>query len=275
MLKTFIPHSALLQKYIDTFYVFSSDKPQKFSYVAFPHVNTAVSFFKGVSISRRNLEITLEQEIDNSNNTCVEILGKYVHPVFVHYNGDFEEVSIVFKPLGITHFINEDFLSVAPLYSQSFNNAKWQAFSQVLLQKHNDEDKIALLENFLLDNMVPKKNELMYEALKYLEDTDDDYSIENIAAALKINIKTFQRNFLKHMGCTALEYKRIARFRHALKSKILSSEVKSLTSLSYESNYYDQSYFIREFKKLTNLNPKKFFDAITVLDEQKIVWEIK
>lgn len=77
------------------------------------------------------------------------------------------------------------------------------------------------------------------------------------------------------MGCTALEYKRIARFRLALKTKILSKEVKSLTNVSYESNYYDQSYFIREFKKLTNLNPKKFFDAITVLDEQKIIWEIK
>jgi len=79
---------------------------------------------------------------------------------------------------------------------------------------------------------------------------------------------------LKNITCTPSEYKRIARFRHSLKNRLLSKEIKSLTNLSYESGFYDQSYFIREYKKLTLLNPKEFFQTIAVLDENKMIWKI-
>jgi AraC-like DNA-binding protein len=77
------------------------------------------------------------------------------------------------------------------------------------------------------------------------------------------------------MACSPAQYKRIARFRNALQSGIKEGELKSLTRISYDNNYFDQSYFIKEFKRLTNLNPKKFFRQVSVLDDDKIIWEIK
>ena len=76
------------------------------------------------------------------------------------------------------------------------------------------------------------------------------------------------------MACSPTEYKRIARFRNALQAGIMEKEIKSLTRISYDNNYFDQSYFIKEFKRLTGLNPKKFFRQVTLLDDDKIVWEI-
>ena len=108
-----------------------------------------------------------------------------------------------------------------------------------------------------------------------MEEFDSNYSIDKIATLCHITLKTFQRNFTKHLACSPVEYKRIARFRHSLQIKLISNEIETLTSVSNDSNYYDQSYFIREFKKLTQLNPKSFFNSITALEEKKVVWKVK
>jgi len=106
------------------------------------------------------------------------------------------------------------------------------------------------------------------------ENIQEDFSVAEVAEKLGKNLKTFQRSFKKMMACSPSDYKRIARFRNSLKSKFQSKEIKSLTDITYESNYSDQSYFIREFKKLTNQNPKLFFREASLIDGDKIVWEI-
>ena len=111
--------------------------------------------------------------------------------------------------------------------------------------------------------------------MPFLENIDLNYTIAEIAEKTGYNLKSFQRHFLKHMGCSPINYKRIARFRNSLKSKLDTHEIKTLTDDSYENNYFDQSYFIKEFKKLTKQNPKQFFKEISRVDGDKIVWEIK
>ena len=54
MLTTITPTSPLLKPYIDAFYLFSANKPDQLSYLAFPHTNTGLSFFKGVTITRQD-----------------------------------------------------------------------------------------------------------------------------------------------------------------------------------------------------------------------------
>lgn len=273
MIQTFKPKSILLQQYVDFFYIFNQDRSDNISYIAFPHVNTAISFFQGADIQRRNYKINIKATA--KNKYCTEILGKYTQPVFVNYIGKCEEVAIVFKPFGVNHFFENDMIEIAPIYSQELKNTLWIEFSYNLFNTKNIIQRIDYLESFLLNNFREINNPKIYNALNYLDDFDANYSIEKIANLCGYTLKTFQRNFTKHLTCSPSEYKRISRFRHALQNKLISKEIKTLTSVSLESNYYDQSYFIREFKKLTQLNPKRFFNSITALDEKKIVWKVK
>jgi YesN/AraC family two-component response regulator len=48
-----------------------------------------------------------------------------------------------------------------------------------------------------------------------------------------------------------------------------------LTDVAYESNYYDQSYFIKEYKKLTGTKPNAFFNSVRILTEEKVIWQLK
>lgn len=272
MLKTIVPRSPTLRQYIEAFYVFDADLPEHLSYLAFPHTNTGLSFFKSVSIERDNFKVTIREKQPSDNSVCIEILGKYTQPVFVNYEGAVEEISIVFRPLGINRFLEEDLLNIAPDYSQPFFNQRWLSAAEQLF---NSQNRIEYLEAFLLSVFKEKEEyKTIEQSLAMFENSLEDYSVAAVAEQLGLNMKTFQRNFTKMMACAPSDYKRIARFRHSINSKFQSKEIKSLTSLTYESNYTDQSYFIREFRKLTSQNPKNFFKEVSLVDGDKIVWEI-
>jgi AraC-like DNA-binding protein len=271
VIKTITPNSPILKKYIECFYIYEGKSSSKYTYVAFPHYNTGLSFFKNTTIKRhqRSLEIS-ESTI---NGLHIEILGKYTSPVLIQLDGLITEISIIFKPLGINRFIKDNYQSIAPNFTQEFTNSVWRHFGEDLFSGGDDLNK---LESFLLSQFSENQDLIaIEESLKLLEKGNDQTTIDTIASKVGLNLKTFQRHFNKHMGCSPIEYRRICRFRNSLNSKLNSFELKNLTDITYEEGYYDQSYFIKEFRKLTNHNPKDFFKATSKVDGDKIVWELK
>lgn len=271
VIKTITPSSPILKKYIECFYFYSGESTSKFSYIAFPHYNTGLSFFKGASIQRQQWNV----EIAESRNTDVkiEILGKYTSPVLIEYSGKLQEISIVFKPLGLNQFFQESYQSIAPQFSQELVNDVWNKFGESLFL---GEDDVFHLESFLLSQYIENQAlSPLQESLPILEEVNDETSIAEIAIKLGYNLKTFQRHFKKHMGCSPIEYRRICRFRNSIASRLNSAQLKTLTDITYEAGYFDQSYFIKEFRKLTNHNPKDFFKVAGKVDGDKLVWEIK
>lgn len=260
----------ILQQYIAFFYVFDTGIPVNLSYCAFPHYYTGLSFFNGATVSRKNFEVDIEKSTDPTIH--IELLGKYKCPVLVHYHGQIQEIAIIFKPFGINRFIRENYHSIAPGFSQAFQNAEWAHFGKDLF--HSD-DPVQQLESFLLDRLVETEEISKIEkSLPLIENTDLNYSVSEIAIKTGYHLKSFQRHFTKHMGCSPVDYKRLVRFRNSIDSKLNAGEIKSLTDITYENNYTDQSYFIKEFKRLSHHNPTKFFKEVSAVDGDKIIWEI-
>ena len=271
MIKTIIPNSPILKKYIECFYIYDGKSSSRYTYLAFPHYNTGLSFFKGATIKRSHRSIEISES--TTNGLHIEILGKYTSPVLLEYNGLVQEISIVFKPMGINRFIQDNYQSIASNFSQELPNSVWRHFGEELFSGENDFSK---LESFLVSQFSEKQELIaIEESLKLLEKGNEQTTISAIATKVGLTLKTFQRHFNKHMGCSPIEYRRICRFRNSLTSKLNSSELKNLTDITYEEGYYDQSYFIKEFRKLTNHNPKDFFKSTSKVDGDKIVWELK
>lgn len=65
-----------------------------------------------------------------------------------------------------------------------------------------------------------------------------------------------ERAFLKYVGYTPKHYYRIVRFNKALRQ--MHESKKSLTSICYDCDYYDQSHFIKDFRQFTGTTPKHF-----------------
>ena len=271
MIKTIPPSSPLLKKYIECFYIYEGKPNSTFKYVAFPHFNTGLSFFKGASVQRINWSLQISE-----NSECgihIEILGKYTSPVFLEYKGQLKEISIVFKPLGLNRFLKDTYFSLAPKFSQALTNDVWCQFGAHLFLGNDDISKI---ESFLLSQFWDNQELTNIDnSLKLLENNNVQMLMPDIAKKMGLNLKTFQRHFKKHMGCSAVEYRRICRFRSSLRNKLNSSQLKNLTGLTYDEGYYDQSNLIKEFRKITNHNPKDFFKSTSLVDGDKIVWEIR
>ena len=51
----------MLKKYIECFYIYEGKSNSVFSYVAFPHFNTGLSFFKGASIHRQKWSLQISE----------------------------------------------------------------------------------------------------------------------------------------------------------------------------------------------------------------------
>jgi AraC-like DNA-binding protein len=270
MIKTHVPQSPFLQNYIECFYVFNCESPFQFRYLAFPHYNCGLSFFKGVEIQRNHFQVNLIES--SESNVQIELLGKYINPLMIQYSGKIQEISIVFKPLGINRFIRKNYQSIAPNFTQELKNTEWQLFGEKLFTSGNT---IKTLEEFLISEFK-EENEIknLEASLTLLENLVVNYSITEIAAKLGYNLKTFQRHFTKHIGCSPIDYRRIFRFRNSIEAKLNAKELKSLTDITFENNYFDQSHFIKEFKRLTSHNPKNFFKSVSQLEGEKIVWEI-
>jgi AraC-like DNA-binding protein len=270
VIETITPSSPILRKYIECFYLYKGSKGVTFNYIAFPHFNTGLSFFHGASIQSEEFDIKIRENINVGIH--IEILGKYTSPIFINYSGQFNELSIIFKPIGINRFFREPYFLIAPQFSQSLSNIIWKRFGETLFK---NQDDILLLEAFLLSQMEEHQDIVSIEqSLYYLENNKEEISIANVAESIGLNLKTFQRHFKLHMGCTPIEYKRICRFRSAVMNMLSNNEIKKLTEISYEEGYFDQAYFIKEFKKLTNHNPKQFFKVASKIDGDKIVWEL-
>jgi AraC-like DNA-binding protein len=162
---------------------------------------------------------------------------------------------------------------LAPHFSQELKNDVWRKFGESLF---SSEDEISKIESFLLSQFCDNQEVSNIEnSLTLLENNNEQISISDIANKVGVNLKTFQRHFQKHLGCSPVEYRRICRFRTSLTNKLNNAQLKNLTEITYEEGYYDQSYFIKEFRKITNHNPKDFFKSASKVDGDKIIWEIK
>lgn len=271
MIKTIAPSSTLLNKYIECFYIYEGTASSNFNYVAFPHYNTGLSFFKGALVKRNKQQLEISES--SIKSVHIELLGKYTSPVLLRYNGKVREISIVFKPLGLNRFFKDDYFFLAPTFSQELTNNAWSQFGESLF---SSDDDISKIETFLLTQFFDNTALASIEkSLKLLENNNQQISISAIANEVGLNLKTFQRHFQKHMGCNPAEYRRIHRFRSLLTNKLNNTQLKNLTEITYEEGYYDQSYLIKEFRKITNHNPKDFFKSTSKVDGDKIIWEIK
>ena len=61
------------------------------------------------------------------------------------------------------------------------------------------------------------------------------------------------------MGLSPKQLGKVIRLQTALKM-LLNKQSERLTKIAYESEYYDQAHFIKDFKEFTGTNPKRYLD---------------
>jgi AraC family transcriptional regulator len=95
---------------------------------------------------------------------------------------------------------------------------------------------------------------VLYELLN--DCWNENPSLQDLSKILNISPISISKHFPKYFGCTLGEY--IRRLKIDRSIPLIQKSTASLTEISFECGFSDQSHFIRTFKQQTGFLPKKF-----------------
>ena len=262
------PSCSQLQDHIECFYILErspQDKPV--SYLTFP------STFNIVVISRHTRTTESKQHliIQHDPHTPLEakLVANFNKPVLVQYQGAVTEITIYFKPIGLNAFIDEplstyqhgDYCDFKPF-------PDYEEVMQDVLEINNHSDKIKALEEYWLSKLKTFEHPFLHQMLRSMTDA----TISTLAAMFRVSRVTITKEFRKYLGFTPGHFKKIMRLRHSINEQ-KKQPGNRLTDISYALDYFDQSHMIRDFRTLTGMPPKKFFNDIAHIDPEYISWK--
>ncbi|WP_010290643.1 AraC family transcriptional regulator [Kurthia massiliensis] len=103
------------------------------------------------------------------------------------------------------------------------------------------------------------KHQTVNKVIMFIDDeVETDLSVEDIAQHFSISTSHLSRIFKEHVGITLVEYLNVRRVEES--QYYLRHTNKSISSISEQFHFCNQSYYTRIFKKYVGLTPKHFRD---------------
>jgi AraC-like DNA-binding protein len=125
-------------------------------------------------------------------------------------------------------------------------------------------DRVAVVEDFLIQ--LPFAGDpLVAHALKLLASSPSTtraacstrpIHVAEVARLLGLSERQLERRFLERVGVTPKRFATLRRFERAV---AFTRTAPSLTAVALDAGYYDQSHFIREFRRFTGVSPGALF----------------
>lgn len=267
------PQAQELKAFISYYYFHECDDPKsELSFSYYPHFKNAMTLYQGSKAEK--LAPTYSRVTPDKKNF---ICGySQIHKRFAkaEIHGKFQKIGVVFEPLGLNNFID---CSLSDIISKELNldlpyfKAIFEPIQDTLFNCSVDE-KVMLMDQIFVREKKPFTEQRMYRALDLLFAEGEKKTVQEIAEELHVSRKTLLRLFKKHLNCSVQDYASLIQFRRSVEAYQKAAEKPSFTGLALDLNYYDQSDFVHHFKRITNTNPKKFFQSLKEFGEHDTFW---
>ncbi len=267
------PQSAILSEHILYYYFIKTEKNKKYSFVHFPHYRCTLNIYKEARI-KVNKKKRIIHYSENSPVIAIFNNNKTLSQQ-AHIHGKQDIVGIVFRSLGFNRFINTELYHLQPYFNEmnSVLGDNFIGLSTSIFKTNCHQEKAKLIDAFLLPLFRYNKQPIIQEVVNKIIITKGSISVQELEHKFSINRRTLLRLFKRHLCCSIMEFKRVIRFRMALDAYQKNSENMSLTDLSHDYDYYDQSDFINQFKSFTGHIPSKVLNQINQVGQKDMFWQ--
>jgi AraC-like DNA-binding protein len=266
------PQNSLLGQYIECFYTFRRDaEDESIKYMGFPSIFSMVCLNaeEKIEVSGQNLIFTHCPQ----NELQTTLICDFNYSGWMRYSGATDEIVIYFKPLGINAFLEKNFKHYMTSFFVKFSPFDdYRAAMTDIFSIDGDEPRIAALENYWLSKHLGFEHPFLRRVVAEILRDGGASSINEIARRHGISRPTLNKHFDRHICTTPSQFKKIVRFRNAMKNHRQKIAAENLADISSGADYFDQSHMIKDFRTLTNHSPKTFFSKISTLEDGYINW---
>jgi AraC-like DNA-binding protein len=271
-IKFYKPKNELLQKYIEGYYFLTKKVDENtIKYLTFPNNYSIISVYEKIKVEFLENNVILTE--DENSAFSSDLICSYKKPIQLEYKGFINEITFYFKPLGLNYFVKKSLSSyTSSFFSNFIPYEDYEYKMKEILNENSFETRQDLIENYWISKFNEFDHPFLKDVILDLSSENKEHSILELAKKYKISRQNLGKHFEIHLCKTPSEYKKVHRFREALKSKIQKNSTNNFTSLSYDMLFYDQSHLIKDFKSLTGLTPKTFFKNITSQENGEINW---
>lgn len=275
LIKHAVPQNDILSKYINSYY-FIETSPDNFTeFRHYPHYRTTL-----------NIHFQTRIELNEGTRMLSHHAPKGISTVFTNncspsknavLKGQLNIIGVNFTVLGINYFLKENFCSFAPQPVMILKEY-WTGFNDIMLNVFGEKEvdtKVELMDDFFLKQLTAFDESRIIQIINVIMEYKGNISQAHLDQQFGINRRTVLRLFRKHLGCSIEQFRQVVKFRTALDDYLQRFPKPSFTELAYDYNYYDQSDFIKHFKKKTGQNPKQVFSNIQKFGERDLYWTFK
>lgn len=272
------PKSELLKKFISYYYFHSHEKANKklkFNY--YPNTINAITIYKNSTISFFEKYNSITKPTTGNNYIKIYSGLKRVVATTEIYT-PFNKIAIAFEPLGLNSFIKNPINEMISK-AENFIFSEFDPDIDVILNKvylENDYDrKVEILDDFFVSKINDFNCEVTKNAIDLILSNNQKYKVSELSEKLNISSKTLNRKFNVYLNLSVKDFIEIAHFRKTFNHYLNNNNHNKLTDLAYQFNYYDQSDFINQFRKITGINPKNLFKKVEHFGNENLFWNTK
>ena len=267
MREFYYPQSATLKKHIKyiSFHAPPDNEPREF--LVFPNPGTAIALYSNLVFEPFGKNT--HRSVKAPGNFSQLLHVNRIDPVKVIDTARTENITIVFYPLGVNHYIPGYLCDLVkkngdPSYIPLEQFFPSDGFSKKVFSLGSRPHQLSFIEEYLLQKYCGMEMPLLNNAIALLTDLEQTHTIPGICSRLATSPRNLTRLFNKHICLSPVELKSIYQFRFSLEKKLETGDKLLYKDIGYESNYSNSSYMIRMYKKYTGLNPSSFFDKVSV-----------
>lgn len=177
------------------------------------------------------------------------LVGQLKKAMNVRYGANVKQLGLAFHPYSFYQLFHE----VGSIYAEAMIDiseldalsALTDTVKTIVSNEANNGKEIldAISDYFLSDYQVNDIPVYLDRVQALIENNEGMPTIDEMAQVSGYSVSGFERNFKRHMGLSPKAYTDIMRFRHAVVDK------------DPERLFYDQSHYIKNFKKYTGKVP--------------------
>jgi AraC-like DNA-binding protein len=272
-IKFFKPQNKILQQYLEGYYFMSKNENEPdIEYLTFPNNFSIISVYENTEVTFMENKVIIEGM--PNNHFFSDLICHYKKPIRVHCKGKLNEITFYFKPLGLNAFLKKPLCR----YTNDFfsNFVPFEDYATTMrdvLKQENRLRQCEMIEDYWFSKIIGFEHPFLKGVMDdLLTKTAEDFSIADLAGKYKTSRQNLNKHFELHLCKSPSTFKKIHRFREAMKAKMNKKPNENLTSLGYDLLFYDQSHLIRDFKALTGLTPKTFFKNISLQEDGEVNW---